>query len=166
MSPLKKLMNFLREGSNQKLAILCVGNVLKGDDGIGPLIAERIKNFVSSEISIIDAGSHPENFISVLRRDRVSHCLIIDAMDFKGNPGDIGFFTFHNLEEDQIILSTHFLSMKTLINLLALESIRFKLLGVQPLTMEFGEELSTPVSIAAERIIEVFKRFMNSSGNS
>ncbi len=161
MKSLKKLKIFLLEARNQKLAILCVGNVIKGDDGIGPLIAERINKFISPEILLFDAGSQPENFISVLRKKEVSHCLIIDAVEFKGKPGDINLFDFHNLEDNDIILSTHFLSMKTLITIIARDSnIKFQILGIQPLTMEFGEQLSAPVKNAAEQIIEEFEKFL------
>jgi hydrogenase 3 maturation protease len=158
MALLTELTKFLQEGRRHKLAILCVGNVLKGDDALGSIIAKRFKDRISSKIILYDVGSQPENFLSILRRNNVSHCLIIDAVEFKGEPGDIGFFTPLDLEDFKIIFSTHFFSMKIFMDFIAREtSIKFRILGIQPLTLEFGKGISNPVKVALESVINLLE---------
>ncbi|MFX0150395.1 MAG: hydrogenase maturation protease [Candidatus Hodarchaeota archaeon] len=158
MKLLKELTRFLQEGRRNKLAILCIGNALKGDDALGPIIAKRFKNRISSEIILYDVGSQPENFISILRRNDVSHCLIIDAVEFKGEPGDIGFFSPPDLKDIKMIFSTHFLSMKIFLDFIARETnIKLRILGIQPLTLEFGKGISYPVKVALENIMNLLQ---------
>lgn len=154
MTLLEELNNFLHEGHRHKLAILCVGNVLKSDDALGPIIAEKLKDRLSSDILLFDVGSQPENFVSVLKQNNVSHCLIIDAVEFEGEPGDIGFFNSVDLKDFQFTFSTHFLSTKTFINFMTRETgARFRILGIQPSVLEFGMQISAPVKVALEKVI-------------
>jgi hydrogenase maturation protease len=71
--------------------ILGVGNVLFGDDAIGIEIVKRLReifpNDVASEVEIIDGGTSGLYLLPYLEnRERV---LIVDAVDFKGTPGQI-----------------------------------------------------------------------------
>lgn len=91
----------------------------------------------------------------------MSHCLIIDDMDFKGEPGEIGFFSSVDLKDYQLTFSTHFLSMKPFINFLSRETgARFRILGIQPSVLEFGMQISAPVKVAVEKVILILESLL------
>ena len=156
MSVLNELIQFLEEGRKQKLAIFCVGNILKADDGLGPVIAENLTGRIDSDILLIDVGSQPENFVSVLKRNKVTHCLLIDATNFEAEAGQIGIFEPGDLEDFQVTFSTHFLSLNKFMDFMETESgTKFKLLGIQPKDLAFGNSLSPEIEEAIRKTINL-----------
>ena len=90
MSAKEDLISFINSGREQKLAIMCVGNDLRGDDGLGPYIADKITDKINEDILVINTGSQPESFLNVVKREGITHCLIIDAVEFHDEPGALG----------------------------------------------------------------------------
>ena len=80
-------LNCLR---NCKVLILTIGNMLKGDDAIGPLLYEQLKGRISAEI--IDAGTVPENYIQTIIKKAPEALLVIDAIDFAAPAGTVDMF--------------------------------------------------------------------------
>ena len=57
-----QLFKQLRKLRGSQTLIIGIGQLLKGDDGAGPLVCQRLQSAkVSAEI--IDAGTVPENYI-------------------------------------------------------------------------------------------------------
>jgi Ni,Fe-hydrogenase maturation factor len=76
---------------NTKTLIVGIGNLLKGDDGAGPIFCQKLRDArVSAEI--IDAGTAPENYIQAIIRKNPESLLVIDAIDFGASPGVIELF--------------------------------------------------------------------------
>lgn len=141
---LDELLDTLNTGT---LAILCIGNVLKGDDGAGPLLAENISQEVAAEV--IDAGTVPENYIGKISDLDPDLLLFVDAVDFGGRPGQIRVFQPQQLESGSI--STHSLPPQTLLTIIcARTSARVRLLGIQPLHFGFADPVSYEVAAAVE----------------
>lgn len=158
---LEELSEFIQEGRRHKLSIFCIGNVLKGDDALGPIIAKKLQGQISSDVLLFDTGSQPENFITELRRNNISHCLMIDALEFKGKPGNIGFFDPTEVSDFYGTFSTHYLSMKSLIDFMIQQTgSKFRILGIQPFTLEIGKQVSTPVQNSIERLIKLLKQLL------
>ncbi len=65
--------------------LLCVGNSMMGDDGAGPLLAERHAAPKGNWV-VIDGGSAPENDIVAIRELRPTRLLIVDATDMGSTP--------------------------------------------------------------------------------
>ncbi len=61
--------------------LLCVGNSMMGDDGAGPLLAEKCAAAPKGHWVVIDGGSAPENDIVAIRELRPTRLLIVDATD-------------------------------------------------------------------------------------
>ncbi|MBN1973157.1 MAG: hydrogenase 3 maturation endopeptidase HyCI [Sedimentisphaerales bacterium] len=143
---LLKVLNPLR---NSKTIILGVGNVLKGDDALGPLVCERLKpEKVSAEV--IDAATVPENYIQTIIKKAPQNLLIIDAIDFAAKPGTIKIFEAEKL--NSFAISTHTLSPRIFINLIC-QSIKLKVyfLGIQPAQTHLG----SPISQRVQKSIDV-----------
>lgn len=71
-------------GGFKRLAILGIGNELRGDDGLGVVATRRLKLALGklAHVDIIVAGNCPENFTGRVGRLSPSHILLIDAVDW------------------------------------------------------------------------------------
>lgn len=153
---LTAFINSSKNDKNGKLAFFCVGNDLKGDDGVGVLLAKRLKKEIGKKVIILDVGSVPQNFLSFITKEKISHCLLIDAVEFHAEAGTVGFFDPSDLKEYQVTFSTHFIPMKVFIDYWIKETgTIFRILGVQPKTLDFGAPLSAEVAKAAENIVNL-----------
>ncbi|HKS32658.1 MAG TPA: hydrogenase maturation peptidase HycI [Enterobacteriaceae bacterium] len=129
-------------------ALLCVGNSMMGDDGAGPLLAERCAEQPLSGWTVVDGGAAPENDIGYLRELRPAHLVIVDATDMGLPPGEMRL-----LDEDDIgemfLLTTHNLPLTFLIQQLREDIPQITFIGIQPEVVAFY----TPISPAIEQAV-------------
>lgn len=114
-----------------RIVILCIGNRLGGDDGIGPYIADHLPSIKNR--SVIDCGIAPENYTSVVREKKPDLVILIDAVDMHLTPGSI-----RNIPADFIgsmHISTHSIPLSVLIKYLKTFTDVVLLIGIQPKTM-------------------------------
>jgi hydrogenase 3 maturation protease len=125
-----------------KVVIVGVGNVLRGDDGLGPVFVERLKSKVG--IPCINAGNAFENYLGVIIRERPETVLLVDAVHLDMDPGEFAIVDPNEIEHGG--LSTHDVSPSLFLNLLV-EEIKCNvfLLGVQPERIELGTGISKTV---------------------
>lgn len=138
-----------------KVVILCVGNIERGDDGAGPCLAKMIKGRVPYEV--IDAGVAPENWTGVVTRLKPDTIVIVDAVCFEGEPGDVKIFSGEELRSGKI--STHDVSPKLLIAYLK-ESTKavIYVLGIKPESNEFGRGLSATLKTSLDVLAKQLAR--------
>ncbi|MFX1284918.1 MAG: hydrogenase maturation protease [Promethearchaeota archaeon] len=153
-----EFFSFLKAAKKGKLSIFCVGNDLRGDDGLGPMIYHKLRMERNNKFLIYNVGGSLENFLSVLLKENVTHCLIIDAVQFGNNEipaGTIGFFKPSDLENKQATLSTHLIPMKVLVDYMKNQSgVLIRILGIKPKNLDFGSEISFEVLNAIDKIID------------
>lgn len=127
--------------------ILGVGNILKGDDGFGSLLAWKLKGKISNEI--IDSGSAPENYLGKITKINPATLLIIDTADFSSKAGEIKLFKKEELLKINFI-STHNISLELLFTFLRENrtDLDIVFLAVQPESMHLGANLSIPLQKA------------------
>jgi len=132
-----------------KVVLLCLGNIARGDDGVGPHIASAIKGNIPYEV--IDAGVVPENYTGVVRKLNPDTILIIDAIQFEGAPGEIRIFKGEDLRTGKI--STHDVSPKLLIEYLASSTnAKIYILGIKPTSNKLGDGLSEVVAESVKKV--------------
>ena len=133
--------------SQRTVCIIGVGNRDRGDDGVGSLLAERLARRHCGPI--IDAGAVPENHLERVARAGSDTVLIIDAVDFGGDPGECRLLDPHQMGPSG--LSSHALSLAmTAEYLKARTQARLALLAIQPVDIRPGSALSDSVSRAAQ----------------
>lgn len=136
-----------------KIVILCLGNIDRGDDGAGPIIASRLKGKTPYEV--IDAGTTPENYTGVITKLKPDTIIIIDSVHFDGKPGEIRLFKGKDLRSGKI--STHDVSPKLLIEYLKDSThAEIYILGIKPKSNKIGEALSEEVNLAIEELGSLF----------
>jgi hydrogenase 3 maturation protease len=158
MSTEQQLIEQLKNLSDSSTVIIAIGNVLKGDDGAGPLICEQLaKKKISAKL--IDAGTVPENYIQKIIKMTPANLLVIDAIDFGATPGTIQIFEPEQI--NSLVISTHTLSPRLFVDMIRQNiTLDVHFIGIQPAQIELGQSISEQVRRAIQQIcnilIEVF----------
>ena len=130
------------------LAFLGIGNESRGDDGVGPALARRLR--ATGHAWCVDAGTAPENQLEFLARYGPDTVVFIDAVDFGGSPGESRLFHAETFGTDSV--STHAASLQLLAEYLRRRGVRqVVVLAIQPETAR-GLALSPRVQQAVERL--------------
>ena len=128
---------------NGKVVYMAIGNILRGDDGIGPELVARLSE---KGLCTVDAGTVPENYIRPVARLDPDTVVIVDAVHLDREPGAVEL-----LDRSEIMENTGF-TTHTLSPVLVMERLedetgaRVVMLAIQPGTLEFGAPLSPEVA--------------------
>ena len=136
---------------DRRILFLGVGNVLRSDDGVGVYICNNIQT--SEYINTICVEVSIENYISKIQKTDADILVILDCMDFKK---ESGYWSLVDIQEiDEYIINTHNISLH---NLSHFFDTSVYLLGIQPLNLNFGENLSPSVAGSADEIIKIINK--------
>ena len=129
---------------------MCIGNREGGDDAVGPYIADQLK---STTVDVLDCGTTPENYTSLVKKHDPKHLIIIDAVEMGLFPGEIRVVPKEKIGVMHI--STHGIPISVLINYLEhhVENIIF--IGIQPECM--SGEICKNVKKSGDEIIKIIK---------
>ena len=144
-----------------RVAIVGIGSEFRGDDAAGVLVARNLKKSVKSpNVLVIEAGVAPENFTSEIRKFKPSHVILIDAADFKAEPGTVRLFKDLSVAIGQSI-STHKLSLSILSDYLHDQtSAKVLLIGIQPAGAEMGSKMCKKVEDSVNELTKVLAKNM------
>lgn len=140
--------------------VVGAGNTMRGDDGAGPYIASALKQKIGSIscclpfAAIIDAQEMPENYISKIVDRKPKSVIIIDALDFGAQAGEIRLFKASDIKD--ATSSTHNMSLGLLarhIEQIAGAEVSF--IGIQPHSVKLSQSLSDAVKKSADELIEL-----------
>ena len=134
---------------NRKILFVGIGNVLKRDDGVGVFISNHIIPSQNRHTLTVEASI--ENYIGKINSLAPDILVLIDCLHFNSKPG-----YFELLEIDKIqdfTTNTHNISLNKIKELFHVPIIL--VLGIQPLSVNFGEEMSAEVIQAANQIIDI-----------
>ena len=139
----------------KKFGLIGVGNAIRGDDGAGPAVAERLSGKVG--FPVVDASEVPENYSSWILNGDFEAVVFVDAVDFGGAPGEVRLIPVSDLMISAS--STHRLSLHFLIRyLLEQWNGEAVLVGIQPVSIELDAGLSGEVERGVTELVEFFVR--------
>lgn len=147
----------------KKIAIIGVGNILLGDEGIGVHVVRELENArLPKNVEVYDCGVSGMKILNIL--EGFDKAIIIDAVKAGGKPGEIYRFALEEaLTGDIRMTSLHELDLITAIKIAKLTNA-YKLpkevvvIGVEPKSLEESLELSPEVKKAIPEVIKlVFK---------
>lgn len=140
-----------------RVVVIGIGNTLKSDDGAGPVLAKRLQGRLNAEV--IDAETVLENFLCPVINLKPDTVLIIDAVRFDAEPGDLKIFLPADLPVGHF--STHGMSPGLFMKLLNKVGIsNVILLGIQPHIIELGQKLSNSVEDSLNTLEAVLKSIL------
>jgi hydrogenase 3 maturation protease len=123
-----------------KIAVLCVGNDMRGDDAAGVLVYEELSqlDLPEDKIVLFNGGVLPENYTKPIRESGVSHLLMIDAAEFGGKTGDFRFFRPEEIKGSSY--STHTLPLSIFLRFIGtITETKLGIIGIQPGKTELVE---------------------------
>lgn len=149
----------LNSPDTQRIVVLGLGNLLYGDEGFGVRAAERLysRHVFPDTVDIVDAGTLGHALLPFV--ERADRLLLLDAVDLDLAPGTL-------VVRDGIPawlggpgkISPHQSSFSEVLALAELKGClprQIRLIGLQPITLEYGASLS-PIALAllgeAERL--------------
>jgi len=151
-------------GRPEKLAVLGVGNVGKGDDAAGVRAAEELDRVAGpgahARLEVFIAHDVPENFTGAVRRSRASVALIIDAAAAGHRPGTVFLVDPAAIPAEDV--STHRTPLSALSSYLEQTAgCRVVILGIEPKGFAAGAPLSPPVREAVGRVARWLADFIS-----
>jgi hydrogenase maturation protease len=142
-------------------AVVGVGNRLRGDDGAGSYVAERLR--AAGYAPVFDAETVPENYLGALLGVAPETVLFVDATDHGGAPGELQVATVGELAPR--LPSTHAPSLAMLARLLERRGIACWLLGIQPASTAPGTGMSPAVERAVEEVVDAVSACLDRDPN-
>jgi len=131
------------------VVIACVGNELRGDDGVGPFISTLIEG--SESVHVVNCGETPENYLGVIAGLKPEKVVVIDAAEFGGDPGAIRLVKKSEIMDGGA--STHDAILTLFTDFIEHETgAQTFFLAIQPGRMEVGEGLSETVEAAGREV--------------
>jgi hydrogenase maturation protease len=136
-----------------KTAVYGIGNILLGDDGIGPAVADYLAErlSVSDDLTIEDLGTPSLDLPSYL--DGYDQVIFIDAVNIPAPPGTVRVFTREEIVAVPIGIrvSPHEPSINDALIVMDFAGsapLHVTLVGIVPETLEGCMQLSEPVARA------------------
>jgi hydrogenase maturation protease len=135
-------------------AAACLGHPDRGDDAVGPLVAERLR---AAGATLLDCNEEPTRLIDAW--DGLELVVIVDAVRAGAAPG-----TVHRLESDALPLppelglaSTHAFSIADALELgraLGRAPRRVVVFGVEGRSFELGDPVTPAVEAAIPHVVK------------
>jgi hydrogenase 3 maturation protease len=146
--PSETFISDIRKRVRGKPAVVGIGNIMRGDDGLGPKLIELLKTSRKAPQALFDCGTAPENYIFPILASGADTVIFVDACDFHSFPGDIRIFDLDEISD--VSFSTHSPSPRLFTDLLKTgkENINMFIVSVQPKTVKLGASLSPEVTSA------------------
>jgi len=156
----------LRASLAPPLAVVGIGNALRGDDAFGPAVVAALEPCPA--LRLFDVQAVPESFLVPIVSSGCAGVLFVDAADLGVEPGRVALVPAEHLAE--VDVSTHAISLalvaEAVQGLARSESGRHvpcALLGAQPADLTTADRLS-PAMTAAVRLAAAALRTFSYSG--
>lgn len=140
-----------------KVHILCIGNLWRGDDGLGVHLARRLRECkLADTVTVIDVGTLGIGAMSYL--EDCDEALLIDAMAFQGEEGAVHEFSYAEVPQLFGHFSSHSWGVSELCQLIPIAfqnktMPRIRILGVEIRHAErFTDELTQPIAAVVEQL--------------
>jgi len=143
-----------------KLGVLGIGNTLKGDDGIGIVLVNRLREEgIPGEVEFREVGTSGINILHYLKD--LNTAVIVDALRSGGDPGDSVFFRPDEVDSEIKVRSTHDANLLEAIEMsetLGERPEEIIIMGIIPKDMSIRDGLSPQLE---EKLPELVKKLKN-----
>ena len=144
----------------RRVVLVGVGNTIRGDDAVGPKVIELLEAKPMENVLLLNTESVPEAFTGKVEEFNPTHVLMIDAANFKGAPGETKLITGEQIGGQAI--STHNLPLNIFISYIEKSlDVTVLLLGIQPLSIGLGEQITEPVEAATVSVVDTLYQILS-----
>lgn len=145
----KILKDFLKNCKN--FCVLCIGNPLRGDDGVGIEIGKILRKHLKN---VLIAETDPTVYLSKLRK--FDGIIVIDSARMNCNPGEVKVLEKEELKD--FLHTTHDIPLKVLLDILSDKKIM--IIGIEPENTGFGDEISRKIKEASEKVLKTILKVL------
>ena len=150
------MIDRLHELLTGHVMLVGIGNRLRGDDGLGPELIERLSGCVTT--IRLDCGEVPERYFGVIEAAQPDSILLIDAVNLGAEPGAAALFKAHELPER--VGTTHNVPLSVLASYLAEQTnAKIALLAVQPQSTALETTLSPQVERTLDALVAIISQW-------
>jgi hydrogenase maturation protease len=148
--------------------VLGIGNLLNTDEGLGVHAARQMQALLEGVegVTVEDGGTLGLNLLPLV--EDTNHLLLLDAVDAGQPPGSVVELTKEQIPlYSGIKMSQHQLTFQEVLGLALIRGRLPKnlhLVGVQPVSLEIGTDLSEPVAAALPQVVERALRVLEAWG--
>ena len=161
------LADALRARFTPPVALVGVGNALRGDDGFGPAVVASLRG--TAGLALFDVQAVPESFLVPIVSSGASSVLFVDAADLGADPGRVALVPAERLAE--VDVSTHAISLSLIAEAIqglargqTGRDLPCALLAVQPADLSTPDRLSPAVSAAVRLASDALRLFARADG--
>jgi hydrogenase maturation protease len=158
MDDLRQQLAALLQG---RLAIVGLGNLEHGDDGLGLRLLELLAGWAGRSlpegcsVTLLAAGTLLERRLHELTRGRFDNVLFVDAVELRAPAGSAALLDLRAMKSALPQISTHRISLSLAAELIEANSTtRTALLGVQPASLRAGGGMTSAVRETVELLAE------------
>jgi hydrogenase maturation protease len=152
-----------------KIGVVGIGNVLMGDDAVGPYIIKLLDAFFTfpAEVSLIEAGTPGLDLVSVL--SGYDTVIIVDNVRAAGSPGEIRRYDSEAILKSApaVAMTPHDPGLKEALLTMQMSDIEpgdVIVVGVIPELIDLALELSSPVKAAVPDMMDAIIRELDRLG--
>jgi len=157
------LADALRASFAPPVAIVGVGNALRGDDAFGPAVIAALQP--SDRLRLFDVQAVPESFLVPIASSGASAVLFVDVADLGSEPGRVALLGADRLAE--VDVSTHAISLSVVAEAIqglahdrpGRRDMPCALLAAQPADLATPDRLSPPMIAAVQLAAEALRAF-------
>lgn len=138
--------------NSKKYFLMGIGNTLRGDDGIGSIIARKFKD---NDWLSLDCGVAPENFTSIIKKNKPHLVVLIDVVEMDLKPGEFKIIPLEKI--NTMHLTTHSIPLSFLISYLKNFTREIIFIGIQPKIIDYSTSISPEILKSSQEIIKILK---------
>ena len=159
---LQSLLADIKSRITGRAAIIGIGNILRGDDGLGPRLISLLKE-KNVNASTFDCGTAPENYIIPILNTACDTIILVDAADLGSAPGSVKVFSMDSVPS--LSFSTHNPSPRLFTDLLRTgrDGLNIFGLAIQPKRIALGDGISEEVMASLDSLASVLKEALSSN---
>lgn len=147
-------LSFFLSQKHKKILFAGIGNVLRSDDGAGVYICRGIIPGKNIDTIIVEVSI--ENYIKKINDLNPDVLVLVDCVNFNKEPGYTDLLPVEKIVD--FTTNTHNISLKRIAEFFKMQVY---VLGIQPASLAFGENITGEVRESADKIIKTINQFSN-----
>ena len=152
------MLKYSEKQREPRTLVIGIGNVFRCDDGVGLIVAQRVREKVSPAVKVLEASGEGAALMEAWKD--TDSVILIDAVHSGAKPGTIHRLDAHTqpIPSKYFHYSTHAFSVAEAMELArALDQLppRLVIYGIEGKTFEAGEKLSPEVGQAVDRVVKL-----------
>lgn len=146
---------------NERTVFLAIGNIMRADDGFGPLVYEELKPYERDNFIALNGGELPENMTSVIKEFDPDCLIMADAALLPEEAPDLKIINEADISNPS--LSTHSLPLNVMIRFIKedLPDLKIIFIAAKARKTDFDDDMTPSVTKAVKTASRAIIKALN-----